>query len=125
MPEPADGPGADRPAEPATTLALADPSAAPPKVDPGLASFQADVQSLNQLERSAVGVDLFSGIESVNGGEVSVGTTSAWDALPGVGKQSYLDYLLDAWVAARAGERPAAVRIVDASGRVLVQKSRP
>jgi hypothetical protein len=123
--EPAGSPGADRPVDRATTLARVDPAAAPPKVDPGLASFRADVQSLNQLERSAVGVDLFSGIEAVNGGEVNVGATSAWDALPDVGKQSYLDYLLDAWIAARAGARPAVVRIVDASGRVLVQKSRP
>jgi hypothetical protein len=123
--EPAGSPGADRPVERATTLARVDPATAPPKVDPGLASFRANVQSLNQLERSAVGVELFSGIESVKGGEVSVGTTSGWDDLPDVGKQSYLDYLLEAWVAARAGARPAVVRIVDASGRVLVQKSRP
>jgi hypothetical protein len=33
--------------------------------------------------------------------------------------------LLDYWVAARGGEGRAVVRIVDQSGRVLVEKSTP
>jgi hypothetical protein len=116
---------ADRPAGSAATLAMVDPAAPPAERDSGLASFHANVQSLNQLERNAEGADLFSGIETVDGHEVTVSATAAWNSLPRVGKQSYLDYLLDAWVAARGGEGPAAVRIVDSGGQVLVQKSRP
>jgi hypothetical protein len=60
----------------------------------------------------------------VNGREVHVGTTAAWDSLPPVGQQSYVESLLEYWVAARGGG-PAVVRVVDRSGRVLVERSRP
>ena len=125
VPEPAGDADADRAADGATDLAMVDPTAAPAEDDAGLADFRANVRSLNQLERSAAGADLFSGVESVDGREVRVSATTAWNSLPHVGQQSYLDYLLDAWVAALGGEGAAAVRIIDSSGQVLVQKSRP
>jgi hypothetical protein len=101
------------------------PSVAPAKVDPRLERFRADIQSVNDLVRSGTAGDLFSGIESVSGRTVDVGATAAWDALPAVGKKSYLESLLDRWVAVQGGQGPAVVRIVDPSGRVLVEKSRP
>jgi hypothetical protein len=124
-PEPAGDHNADQAAGSATRLAMVDPAAAPAEEDSGLASFRANLETLNQLERNSDGADLFSGVQSVSGREVSVSATTAWDSLPRVGRQSYLDYLLDAWVAALGGEGSAAVRIVDPSGQMLVQKSRP
>ena len=101
------------------------PPTAPAKSAAGLARFHADIKALNALELSAAGQDVFSGIESANGREVQVGATAAWDALPPIGQQSYLDSLLESWVAARGGSGPAAVRIVDDSGQVLLEKSIP
>jgi hypothetical protein len=104
---------------------MAEPSAAPAEADSRLVGFNASIEALNELELSTEGVDLFSGIASVDGRTVHVGATAAWNTLPTVGKQSYLDALLDYWVAAQGGQGPAVVRIVDPSGRVLVEKSAP
>ena len=116
--------GAERAAGGATKLAMAEPSASP-AADSGLARFNADLQALNQLELNAAGSDLFSGAESANGREVRVSTTAAWDSLPPVGQEGYLESLLGSWVAARGGKGPAVVQIVDSSGQVLVEKSWP
>jgi predicted nucleic acid-binding Zn-ribbon protein len=124
-PEPADDTEASGPADSGTDVATVEPNPAPAAVDDGLARFHADIQALNDLELSTAGADLFSGVESVSEREVHVGTTAAWNSLPPVGQQSYVDSLLDYWVAARGGEGPAVVRIVDRSGRVLVEKSTP
>lgn len=124
-PEPASSIDASRPADAATSVAMVATSPAPAAVDVGLARFHADLKALNDLELSAAGANLFSGIESTSGHTVHVGTTAAWNSLPPVGQRSYLDSLLDYWVAARGGEGRAVVRIVDQSGRVLVEKSTP
>jgi hypothetical protein len=115
---------AERPAGSVTRLAMAEPTASP-LVDSDLARFNADLQALNELELNAAGSDLFSGVASANGREVRVSTTAAWDRLPPIGRESYLESLLGSWVAARGGKGPAVVRIVDARGHVLVEKSWP
>jgi hypothetical protein len=130
VPEPASkteaGQSADRPTERSETeFSMAGPTAAPAEADPRLAGFHASIEALNDLELSTEGLDLFSGVASVKGRTVHVGATAAWDALPAVGKQSYLDSLLDYWVAAQGGQGPAVVRIVDPGGRVLVEKAWP
>jgi hypothetical protein len=61
----------------------------------------------------------------VNGHAVNVSATTAWNSLPPVGQQSYLDSLLNYWVVAQGGTGPAVVRIVDPSGHLLVEKSAP
>jgi hypothetical protein len=129
-PEPASRTGAGQTAEgpiegPRTRLSMARPNAASPEADSRLAGFRANIQALNDLELSAEGGDLFSGIASVKGRAVDVGATAAWDAVSAVGKQSYLDALLDYWVTAQGGQAPAVVRVVDPSGRVLVEKAWP
>jgi hypothetical protein len=106
-------------------LSRAEPTAAPADADSRLAGFHANVEALNELELSTEGVDLFSGVASVDGRTVHVGATAAWNTLPTVGKQSYLDALLYYWVAAQGGQDPAAVRIVDPSGLVLGEKLWP
>jgi myosin heavy subunit len=115
---------ADRAAGSAITLAMAEP-AGPPPVASDLTLFSANLQALNDLELKAAGTDLFSGVASANGREVRVSTTAAWDRLPPVGRESYLESLLGYWVAARGGKGPAVVQIVDSKGQVLVQKSWP
>jgi predicted nucleic acid-binding Zn-ribbon protein len=123
-PAPDDEAEASAPAGRAAEVAVAQPSRPAAAVDASLARFHADVETLNDLEMSTAGADLFSGVKSVNGREVHVGTTAAWDSLPPVGQQSYFESLLEYWVAARGGG-PAVVRVVDRSGRVLVERSRP
>ena len=118
-PEPADKLATEATADRATT------AAAVAYVDSGLERFHADVRALNRLELKTGGFDLFSGIKSADGREVQVTTTVAWGTLPPIGQQSYLDSLLESWVAAQGGDGPVVVRIVDQSGEVLVEKSWP
>ena len=106
----------------ATDVAIGTPSAAPREPGAISSQFQADVRALSDLE-SGSGQDLFSGIKLVGGNAVEIGTTTAWDSLPPIGRQSYLNTLLERWVAQSGGEGPATVRIVDEDGRVLVEKS--
>jgi predicted nucleic acid-binding Zn-ribbon protein len=115
---------ADRPAGSATKLAMAGPTE-PSLVDSTVQLLNAHLQALNKLELNAGGSNLFSGVESANGTEVRVSTTAAWDTLPPVGRESYIEALLEYWVAARGGKGLAVVRIVDSSGRVLAAKSSP
>ena len=69
------------------------------------------------------GANLFSGVESPGEGVVHVSTTAAWQKIPTAGQHSYLDSLFDLWTVAQEGSGPAVVRIVDPSGRVLLEKS--
>jgi hypothetical protein len=119
------GQSVDSPSERSQTeLSMAGPTTAPAEVESRLADLRASIKVFNELQLRTAGVNLFSGIASVNGRTVDVGAAAAWDTLPAVGKQSYLDSLLDLWLA-QGGEGPAAVRIVDPSGRVLAEKSWP
>jgi hypothetical protein len=54
---------------------------------------------------------------------VRVSTTAAWQNMPPVGQRTYLDTLFDLWRLAKEGNGPTVVRIVDPSGRVLLEKS--
>jgi hypothetical protein len=113
---------ADRPTDSATDLSMAGP-AEPPLAESGIELFSANLQLLNKLELDAGGSDLFSGIEAAEGSEVRVGTTAAWHRLPSVGQDAYVKTLLNYWVSALGGKGPAVVRLVNASGQVLVEKS--
>jgi hypothetical protein len=124
-PERAAETGAGQPTTNAPELPTAGPDEAIAETGSGLADFQASIQVLNGLERRATGVDLFSDIASVSGRAVHINATPAWDALPPVAKQTYLDALLEDWAATEGGNGPAVVRIVDPSGRVLIEKSYP
>lgn len=124
-PERADETGAGQPTANAPELPTVGPDEATLETGSGLADFHAYIQVLNDLERRATGVDLFSDIASVSARVVNINATPAWDPLPPVAKQTYLDLLLDDWVATQGGNGPAVVRIVDPSGRVLIEKSSP
>ena len=116
---------AGQPSADATDVAIVEQRAAPREVEVVFSQFQADVQALNDVELKESGKDLFSGVKSVSGNAVDIRTTTLWDSLPPIGQQSYLDTLLERWVAEGSGEGPATVRIVDESGRVLIEKSKP
>ena len=111
---------ADSPAQ----LAAQGRTGAPAQDDSsGLARFDANVRYLNTRAFEAAGAYLFSGIEPAGNGVVHVTTTLAWETIPPAGQRSYLNSLFDLWTGAQDGTGPAVVRIVDASGRVLLEKS--
>lgn len=124
-PERAAETGAGQPTATAPELPTAGANEATSETGSGLAEFRASIQVLNDLERSTAGVDLFSDIASVDDRAVNINATPAWDALPPIAKETYLDMLLHDWVATQGGDGPAVVRIVDPSGRVLTEKSSP
>jgi hypothetical protein len=119
-----------QPGDPSRADQLADRSEPGPATPPaqadataGLARFDANVRFLNSRASEASGADLFTGIASPDAGVVHVSTTAAWQKLPPAGQQSYLNSLFDLWTVAQEGSGPAVVRIVDSSGRVLLEKS--
>ncbi len=71
------------------------------------------------------GIDLFTGVQALGGGIVQVQTTDAWNSIPPAGQESYANALLDRWAAASGDSGPVSVQIVDANGRLLMQKARP
>ena len=89
----------------------------------GLGRFDANIHYLNSRALELGGANLFSGVESAGNGVVHVSTTPAWQNIPPAGQRSYLDSLFDLWTVAHEGSGPAVVRIVDANGRVLLEKS--
>jgi uncharacterized coiled-coil DUF342 family protein len=123
-PGPADKLGSEQEADSPIQLAGRGPTTAPAQDDStGLARFDANVRYLNTRAFEAAGSYLFSGIEPAGDGIVHVSTTLAWDSIPPDGQRSYLNSLFDLWSVAQDKSGPAVVRIVDARGRVLLEKS--
>jgi hypothetical protein len=103
-----------------------EPAAAPLAGDlAGLAQFRESVTYLNSRAVAVGGVDLFTGVEPLGGGTVQVATTDAWTTVPPAGQESYVNTLVDRWAAARGGEGAARVQIVDPSGAVVMERTRP
>jgi hypothetical protein len=119
--EAAPGPGDQAGAGQRAEIAAQGPAA--PGDGSGLARFEANVQYLNSRAMETAGADLFAGIEAAGEGVVHVSTTHAWRNIPPAGQRSYLNSLFDLWTVTQQGSGPAVVRIVDASGSVLLEKS--
>jgi hypothetical protein len=117
--QPSSGGATERPTAAPTTAASSETASSE------LTRFHANIADLNERALDAAGADLFSEIETVSDEVVHVGTTTAWAAVPPAGQRSYLNSLLDYWVAAKGGEGPAVVRIVDQDDQVLLEKSWP
>jgi uncharacterized protein YgiM (DUF1202 family) len=110
---------------PTQAIAAPEPAAGPGAGDlAGVQQFRASVDYLNKRAQQVAGVDLFTGVEPTGSGAVRVGTTDAWGTMPPAGQRSYLNTLVDRWMAAKGGE-PGSVQIVDASGNVLMEKAGP
>lgn len=110
----------------ATTIAAPEPAAGPGAGDlAGMQQFRASVDYLNKRALQVAGVDLFTGVEPAGSGVVRVGTTDAWNTMPPAGQRSYLNTLVDRWMAAKGGGEPASVQIVDPRGNVVMEKTGP
>jgi hypothetical protein len=100
--------------------------AATSEIDPAdLQRFRDSVDYLNSRALAVAGADLFTGVEPLGGGAVQVGATEAWASMPPAGQRSYANTLLDRWAAALGRAGPVKVQIVDASGQVLMEESKP
>jgi uncharacterized protein YgiM (DUF1202 family) len=109
-----------------TTIAAPEPAAGPSARDlAGVQQFRASVDYLNKRALQVAGVDLFTGVEPAGGGAVRVSTTDAWNTMPPAGQRSYLNTLVDRWMAAKGGSAPGSVQIVDPSGNVVMEKAGP
>jgi SH3-like domain-containing protein len=140
------GPPATAPAQPSEDLgdaSVASPehletTAAPPPEITALAPdaatdinavdlqrFRDSVAYLNSRSESLAGVDLFSAVEPLGGGAVQVGATDAWASIPPAAQRSYATALLERWAAATGRADQVRVQIVDESGQVLMEESKP
>ena len=100
--------------------------AAGPEGDLGeLARFRETVSYLNERAMALAGADLFAKVEPGPEGEMRVIATETWSSLPPGGRQSYANTLLDRWAATKASAGPAVLQIVDPSGEVVMEKTRP
>jgi predicted nucleic acid-binding Zn-ribbon protein len=121
---PGDEVGSEQAAHSPAKLAAIGPGAAPaPDEGAGLERFDATIRYLNSRALELEGANLFSGVKSAGNGVVHVSTTPAWQSIPVKGQRSYLNSLFDLWTVSHEGSGPAVVRIVDANGRVLLEKS--
>lgn len=139
QPESADPPAIspDAPLEPATEAIIDDgaqaattpeapaPAAASEIAPVDLQRFRDSVDYLNSRALAVAGVDLFAEVEPVGGGAVQVRATDGWANIPPAGQLSYANTLLDRWAAATGGAGPVKVQIVDDSGEVILEESRP
>lgn len=125
-PSPAPPTGPAPPVQAAIVAPASIEPAAAAATDPAdLQRFRESVNYLNSRALSVAGVDLFTEVEAVGGGVVQVAATEAWSTIPPAGQQSYANTLLDRWAAARGGSGPVTVQIVDQTGAVLLESSRP
>jgi SH3-like domain-containing protein len=90
-----------------------------------LQRFRDSVAYLNSRSQSLAGVDLFSAVEPLGGGAVQVGATDAWASIPPAAQRSYATALLERWAAATGRADQVRVQIVDESGQVLIEESKP
>jgi hypothetical protein len=120
-------PAVGQPTAPAAGApATIEPAAAPPDdAAAELARFRESVEYLNSRALSVAGVDLFTEVELAGNGVVQVAATEAWSSIPPGGQQSYANTLLDRWAAARGYGGPVSVQIVDPSGQILLESTRP
>jgi Bacterial SH3 domain len=138
--------GAPVPAEPTQDLSDVSPAApgplemaaAPPSepqaLAPGAAAevapvdlqrFRDSVAYLNSRAQALAGVDLFGAVEPRGGGVIRVGATDGWASIPPAAQRSYASALLERWAAATGRAGQLSVQIVDDSGRVIMEESKP
>jgi hypothetical protein len=87
--------------------------------------FRDSVAYLNSRSMLVGGSELFTQVESLGGGAVQVGASAAWASIPPAGQRSYASALLDRWAAATGRSERVKVQIIDDSGRVILEESRP
>ncbi len=90
-----------------------------------LARFRETVTYLNERATVLAGADLFAKVEPGSEGAMRVIATETWSNLPPGGRQTYANTLLDRWAATKLSTGPAVLQIVDPSGEVVMEKTRP
>lgn len=90
-----------------------------------LQRFRDSVAYLNSRSMLVGGSELFTEVEPLGGGAVQVGASDAWVSMPPAGQRSYASALLDRWAAATGRSDQVTVQIVDASGQVIMEESKP
>lgn len=123
-PEPAREP-TEVPSEEQTVPLMIGPAAGPTGDLGELARFRETVSYLNERATTLAGADLFAKVEPGPEGAMRVVATETWSSLPPAGRQSYANTLLDRWAATKASAGPAVLQIVDPSGEVVMEKTRP
>ncbi|MGH6902772.1 MAG: hypothetical protein ACREIR_08530, partial [Geminicoccaceae bacterium] len=101
------------------------PAAAPEVAADDLQRFRDAVDYLNSRAMAVAGADLFTAVEPLGDGTVQVGATAAWATMAPAGQRSYANTLLDRWAAATARTGQVKVQIVDESGQVIMEESKP
>ena len=90
-----------------------------------LQRFRDSVAYLNSRSMSVGGFELFTEVEPLGGGAVQVGASDGWASIPPAGQRSYASTLLDRWAAATGRPDGIKVQIVDDSGQVIMEESKP
>ena len=104
---------------------MVEPAAGPTGDLGELARFRETVSYLNERATALAGADLFAKVEPGPEGAMRVIATETWSSLPPAGRQSYANTLLDRWAATKASAGPVVLQIVDPSGAVVMEKTRP
>lgn len=112
---------ADRP-QPSAAI---EPAAGPSALGPDVQRFKESVEYLNSRALQVAGVDLFTDVRPVDAATVEVVTTDAWSTVPPAGQRSYLNTLVDRWAAAKGGDGPVSVQIIDPTGSMIAEKTGP
>ena len=104
---------------------MVEPAAGPSADLNDLARFRETVGYLNERASTLAGADLFAKVEAGPEGAMRVLATDSWSSLPPAGRQSYANTLVDRWAATKESAGPAVLQIVDPSGEVVMEKTRP
>jgi len=124
-PEPQAREAAEVPPQNQVLPLMVEPAAGPGDGLGELARFRETVSYLNERATALAGAGLFAKVEPGPEGAMRVVATETWSSLPPAGRQSYANTLLDRWAATKASAGPAILQIVDPSGEVVMEKTRP
>lgn len=124
-PEPQPPEATQAPPQSQTLPHMVEPAAGPAGDLGELARFRETVSYLNERATTLAGADLFAKVEPGPEGAMRVVATETWSSLAPAGRQSYANTLLDRWAATKASAGPAVLQIVDPSGEVVMEKTRP
>jgi hypothetical protein len=118
-------PAPTRPSTEAVVPLQVEPAAGPDRGLGELAQFRETVGYLNRRALALAGTDLFAEVKPGPGGVMQVVATENWSTLPPAGRQSYANTLLDRWAAAKVSAGPVVLQILDPSGEVVMEKTKP
>lgn len=102
----------------------ADAAAAKTSADPKFAQFKSAIDSLNARILNSSGVSLFGNVANRGDGTVEITVTPTWLAAPKKMRTGNLETLFDLWKTVDDSTRPIQVRMVDQSGKLVMERHR-